>query len=246
MLVQAESGVVSLTGTPDAPAKVGISIADIGSGLYAYSSILAALLQRGATGRGGRIDISMLECLTEWVMPPIYSWQGTGRIPERLGLRHNMLTPYGVYACADAAVNFSIQNEREWRRFCEQVLQTPELAEDPRFAGNGNRMQNRAAMDAIIDSVFSAHTRAEILARMDAAQIANSSVNDVAEVAAHPQLRVRRRWAQVDSPAGPIDALLPPHNLANAPSRMGPVPALGQHTAEILAELDSTQGVLPQ
>lgn len=246
MLVQAESGVVSLTGTPDAPAKVGVSIADIGSGLYAYSSILAALLQRAQTGRGGRIDISMLECLAEWVMPPIYSWQGTGRIPERLGLRHNMLAPYGVYACADAAVNFSIQNEREWRRFCEQVLHMPELADDPRFAGNANRMANCAAMDALIDSVFSAHTRAEILARMDAAAIANGSLNDVAEVAAHPQLHARHRWAQVDSPVGTIDALLPPHNLKNAPSRMGPVPALGQHTAEILAELDSTQGAFPQ
>ncbi len=145
LLVQAESGVASLTGAADAPAKVGVSIADIGSGLYAYSSILAALLQRGQTGRGGRIDISMLECLTEWVMPPLYSWQGTGKIPERAGLRHNMVTPYGAYACGDGPVNFAIQNEREWRRFCEQVMEMPRLADDARFAGNGCRLENRSS-----------------------------------------------------------------------------------------------------
>jgi itaconate CoA-transferase len=233
LLVQAESGVVSLTGSSDAPAKVGISIADIGSGLYAYSSILAALLQRGQTGRGGRIDISMLECLTEWVMPPLYSWQGTGTIPGRAGLRHNMVVPYGAYG----SVIFAIQNEREWRRFCEQVLELPELADDSRFAGNAGRLENRAELETLIESHFAQYTRREILARLEKAGIASGAVNDVAEVASHPQLQARARWAQVDSPVGPIAALLPPHNLQNAPPRMGAVPALGEHTDEILREL---------
>lgn len=238
LLVQAESGVVSLTGSPEAPAKVGISIADIGSGLYAYSSILAALLKRERTGRGGRIDISMFECLTEWVMPPLYSWQGTGRIPARAGLRHNMVVPYGAYACSDGAVNFAIQNEREWRRFCEHVLEMPALARDERFAGNGRRLENRAELERLIEDALSRYTRGQALERLDAAGIASGSVNDVAEVAAHPQLKARGRWAMVDSPVGPIDALLPPHNLAGAEPAMGAVPELGQHTQEILRELE--------
>ena len=238
LLVQAESGVVSLTGSPDAPAKVGISIADIGSGLYAYSSILAALLQRQRTGRGQRIDISMLECLAEWVMPPLYSWQGTGKIPARAGMRHNMVVPYGAYACTDGPVNFAIQNEREWRRFCEQVLEMPALADDELYAGNGSRLQNRVSLEALIEMEFSGYTRAEILARLEAAGIANGAVNDVAEVAAHPQLQARGRWTQVNTDAGPIAALLPPHNLRDAPPSMGAVPSLGQHTEEILRELE--------
>ena len=238
LLVQAESGVVSLTGSPAAPAKVGVSIADIGSGLYAYSSILAALLQRERTGRGQRIDISMFECLAEWVMPPLYSWQGTGRIPTRAGMRHNMVVPYGAYACADGSVNFAIQNEREWRRFCEQVLEMPALADDELYAGNGTRLKNRASLEALIETVFSGYTREEVLARLEEAGIASGAVNDVAQLAAHPQLQARGRWAQVDTQAGPIAALLPPHNLANAPSRMGRVPALGEHTEEILRELE--------
>ena len=238
LLVQAESGVVSLTGSADAPAKVGISIADIGSGLYAYSSILAALLQRERTGRGGRIDISMLECLVEWVMPPLYSWQGTGRIPERAGLRHNMVVPYGAYNCADGPVNFAIQNEREWGRFCELVLQMPALAADPRFTGNGRRLENRAELESIIEREFCRWNSAEVLSRLEAAQIASGAVNDVAAVAQHPQLAARARWSQVDSPVGPIPALVPPHNLHNAQPCMGAVPRLGQHTEEILRELE--------
>jgi crotonobetainyl-CoA:carnitine CoA-transferase CaiB-like acyl-CoA transferase len=237
LLVQAESGVVSVTGSPAEPAKVGISIADISSGLYAYSSILAALIARSRTGRGQRIDISMLECLTEWMMPPIYCWQGTGNIPARAGLRHNMIAPYGAYACADGKVLFGIQNEREWQRFCSEVMQTPSLAADARFASNAGRHRNREELERIIEERLSPMTRAAVVALLDRSGIANGSLNDTAEVAAHPQLAARHRWTTADSPAGPIAALLPPHNLQDAPPCMGRVPALGEHTRQILAEL---------
>lgn len=237
LLVQAESGVVSVTGSPDAPAKVGASIADIAAGLYAYSSILAALLNRHRTGTGERIDISMLECLTEWMMPALYVWHGTGRIPARVGVRHSMIVPYGAYACSGGSVNFAIQNQREWARFCDRVLEMPEMADDPRFAANADRLRNRAELESLIEKRFSTVNQAEVLARLDRANIANGAVNDVAAVAAHPQLTARDRWIEVESPVGSIPALLPPHNLLHAPPRMGAVPALGQHTQEILAEL---------
>jgi itaconate CoA-transferase len=237
LLVQAESGVVSVTGTAEEPAKVGISIADISSGLYAYSSVLAALIARGRTGRGQRIDISMLECLTEWMMPPIYCWQGTSNIPARAGLRHNMIAPYGAYACADGKVLFGIQNEREWVRFCADAMLMPALAADPRFASNAARSTNRTQLEALIETRFRSMTRVEVIAMLDRAGIASGSLNDTAEVAAHPQLAARQRWTTADSPVGTIAALLPPHNLQDAAPRMGRVPALGEHTRQILAEL---------
>ena len=237
MLVQAESGVVSVTGTPDAPAKVGISIADSASGLYAYSSILAALINRDRTGKGERIDISMLECLTEWMMPPIYVWRGSGHAPARAGIRHNMVVPYGAYACADGAVIFSIQNEREWRRFCAQVLGRPSLADDDRFATNASRVRNRVELERLIEDRFHASTRSDLLALLDRADIASGALNDVAGIATHPQLAARHRWVEVSSPVGAIPAFLPPHNLQHAPAHMRGVPALGEHTQEILAEL---------
>jgi len=237
LLVQAESGVVSVTGSPEEPAKVGISIADISSGLYAYSSILAALIARGVTGRGQRIDISMLECLTEWMVPPISCWQGTGKLPERAGLRHNMIAPYGAYACSDGRVLFGVQNEREWLRFCAGVMEMPELAADARFASNAARSGNRAQLERLIEERFGRMTRAEVVTLLERAGIANGSLNDTAEAAAHPQLAARRRWTTVASPAGTIAALLPPHNLQDSAACMGPVPALGEHTRQILAEL---------
>lgn len=237
MLVQAESGVVSLTGLPDAAAKVGISIADISAGLYAYSSILTAIIQRGVTGKGERIDISMLECLAEWVSPPLSVWHGTGKVPARAGIRHNMIVPYGAYACADGAVMFAIQNAAEWRRFCDAVMGAPELAEDNRFRTNSDRLKNRDALEALIEKRFLPRSRPEVLGWLEAADIATGSVNDVPAVANHPQLAARKRWTTVASPGGDIPALIPPHNLQGAPSRMGPVPALGQHTNEVLAEL---------
>lgn len=237
LLIQAEAGVVSVTGTADAPAKVGVSIADISAGLYAYSSILTALLQRAQTGRGERIDISMFECLAEWMMPSIYVWQGTGRIPARVGVRHNMIVPYGAYRCADSSVNFAIQNEREWSRFCHTVLQLPHLATDERFATNAQRLQNRAELEALIEQQFAEFTAREVMMRLDHANIANGAVNDVPAVVNHEQLAERGRWANVSTPNGMIAALLPPHNLQGAPPNMGAVPALGEHSQQIMAEL---------
>lgn len=237
LLVQAESGIVGLTGGPDTPAKVGVSVADISSGLYAYSSILAALLRRGQTGKGERIEISMLECLTEWMMPPIYWWKGNGQILPRMGVRHNMIVPYGAYACADGSVIFAIQSEREWRRFCDLVLGDAARADDERFATNAGRVRHRVALERLIEDRFGARSRADVLALLDEADIASGVVNDVAGVVAHPQLSARHRWVSVETEAGSIPALLPPHNLQGVEPRMGAVPALGEHTQEVLAEL---------
>ncbi len=243
MLVQAEAGIIGMTGTADAPAKVGVSIADIGGGHYAYSSILAALLNRNKTGRGERIDISMLECMTEWMMPPLNVWQGTGRAPLRAGVRHNMVVPYGAYRCADGDVMLAVQTDREWRRLCSAVLDAPALAYDPRFVSNELRVANRVSLEEMIEAHFSRRTRAQVIALLEAADIPTGAMNDLAAVAAHPQLAARNRWASVDSPGGPFSALLPPHNLHGAPPRMGAVPALGEHTQEILAELsDAPRG----
>ena len=237
LLVQAEAGVVSMTGTPDMPAKVGVSIADIGAGLYGYSSILAALINRSRLGTGERIDISMLECLAEWMTPPLYVFQGTGKVPARAGVRHNMVVPYGAYACADGAVLLAVQNEREWRRFCSEVLSAPELADDERFVTNERRVANRGELERLIEERFRKQSTAEVTTSLTRADIPTGAMNDVPAVAAHPQLAARRRWATVDTPGGPIPALLPPHNLQHAPPRMGAVPALGEHSAEILSEL---------
>jgi itaconate CoA-transferase len=237
LLIQAESGVVSVTGTPDTPAKVGVSIADIAAGLYSYSSILTALWNRERTGCGERIDISMFECLTEWMMPPIYVWLGTGDIPARVGVRHNMIVPYGAYRCADGSVNFAIQNEREWSRFCTDVLHLPALVHNERFATNVQRLKNRAELEALIEQQFARLSVSEVIARLDHAEIANGAVNDVRAVASHTQLAERGRWVKVPSPNGMIPALLPPHNLMGAPPHMGAVPALGEHTQQVLAEL---------
>jgi crotonobetainyl-CoA:carnitine CoA-transferase CaiB-like acyl-CoA transferase len=237
LLVQAESGVVSLTGSAEAPAKVGISIADIAAGLYAYSSILAALISRDRTGTGRRIDISMLECLTEWMMPPLYAWMDRGVSPGRMGARHNMIVPYGAYSCSDGTVMFAVQNDREWRRLCAEVLSDGSLADDPRFLTNAERLASREALETIMESRFRHSTVAEISARLAAADIATGVVNSTAEVADHPQLRARERWVRVQSELGSLPALLPPHNIDGLTPRMGAVPALGADTGDILDEL---------
>jgi crotonobetainyl-CoA:carnitine CoA-transferase CaiB-like acyl-CoA transferase len=237
MLVQGESGVVSVTGSGDVPAKVGVSIADIASGMYAYSSILAALYTRERTGKGERIDVSMLECLTEWMMPALYVWHGTQRVVARAGVRHNMIVPYGAYACADGDVMFAIQTDREWRRFCADVMESPALADDDRFVTNAKRVENRVALESMIDARFATRTRADVMASLERADLATGAVNDVPGVMAHEQLAARNRWTTVDSPGGEIPALLPPHNLQHVTPRMGRVPALGEHTQEVLATL---------
>jgi len=230
MLIQAESGVVSMTGTPDEPVKVGISVADIASGLYAYSSALAALYRRERTGSGERIDISMLECMTEWMMPPLYTFLGTGKAPARAGLRHNMIVPYGAYRCADGQVLFAIQSDPEFRRFCDAVLGDAALAAHADHATNAARLSNREALEARISATLSALPVTEVVARLDRGDIAYAVVNDVAAVATHAQLAARERWTTVETEAGAIPALLPPHNLASVTPVMGRVPALGEHS----------------
>jgi len=240
MLVQAESGVVSITGSADSPAKVGVSIADIASGMYAYSSILAALLRRERSGIGGRIDIAMLECLAEWMTPALSVWQGTGKVPARVGVRHNMIVPYGAYACADGPVLFAIQTQREWQRFCTQVMENPSLERDPRFATNADRLANRAALEGAIEGRFRAMARADVIERLERADIPTGAVNDVPDVVAHPQLASRGRWRAVTVGGATAPALLPPHNLEDASPRMDAVPALGEHTGDVLGELGHT------
>ena len=186
---------------------------------------------------GERIEISMLECLAEWATPAIYVWQGTGKMPERSGARHNMIVPYGAYPCADGIVTFAIQNDREWRRFCDEVVCMPELFNDERFATNAKRVSQRNELEKIIEWYLRSLTRSEVMTRLDGAKIANGDINDVAAVAQHPQLTARERWVNVQSPVGEIPALIPPHNLESAPAQMRSVPALGEHSQEILAEL---------
>ena len=239
LLIQAEAGFLSVTGTSEAPAKAGCSIADIAAGMHAYSSILAALLQRGRTGAGCRLDISMLEATVEWMGFPLYYAFDGAAPPPRAGAAHATIYPYGPFPAGDGqTVMLGLQNEREWAVFCEQVLRRPALAADARFASNPLRNAARAELRAIIVEAFAALTGDELVRRLDAAQIANARVNDMAAVWAHPQLRARGRWVGVGSPVGELPALLPPGSGDTAwPPRMDPVPALGQHTDAILAEL---------
>jgi crotonobetainyl-CoA:carnitine CoA-transferase CaiB-like acyl-CoA transferase len=237
LLVQSEAGLVSITGTPGTPSKVGISIADIAAGMYAFSGILAALLRRERTGEGAALDVSLFDSLAEWMGYPAYFTEYGGTQPERTGARHAAIAPYGPYAAGDGKIVYlGLQNEREWTRFCERVLACPELAGDPRFNSNAQRVENSAALDAAIERVVATLTADELVHRLDAAGIANARMNTVREFIDHPQLTARDRWRQVDSPAGPIRALAPPFEIG-ARAAMGPVPALGQHTDAILREL---------
>ncbi|MBT2325919.1 CoA transferase [Variovorax paradoxus] len=237
LLIQSEAGFVSVTGTPDEPCKAGPSIADIAAGMYAYSSILAALMQRGQTGKGQRIDISMLESLAEWTSYPLYyAFEGAAP-PPRTGASHATIYPYGPFPTGDGnMVMLGLQNEREWASFCETVLQRPALTADPRFTANFKRVAERDALRGIIVEAFSSLTRTQVVARLELAQIANAQVNTMHDVWAHPQLKARGRWTEVGSPKGPLPAMLPPGTWDVGP-RMDPVPALGQHTDAILAEL---------
>ena len=242
LLIQSEAGFLSITGTPDDPSKAGCSIADIAAGMYAYTNILAALLERGRTGRGRHIDVSMLESMVEWMSYPLYySYEGAAP-PPRAGAAHATIYPYGPFPSGDGrTVMLGLQNEREWGLFCERVLQRPELARDPRFVSNSKRTNDRETLRAIIVEVFSHLSAEQVIERLEAAQIANARMNDMHAVWEHEQLKARRRWTEVGTPAGPLPALLPP-GMPDADARMDPVPALGQHTDAILRELGYTPG----
>ncbi|HQR97457.1 MULTISPECIES: CaiB/BaiF CoA-transferase family protein [unclassified Polaromonas] len=238
LLIQSEAGFLSVTGTPDEPCKAGNSVADIAAGMYAYSSILAALLQRGKTGQGSHIDVSMLESLAEWMGYPMYYAYAGAPPPPRSAASHATIYPYGPFAAGDGGtVMLGLQNEREWVIFCKVVLQQPELATDARFDSNARRNEHREALKAIILAAFAGMSTAEVTARLDEAQIANARMNSMAELWAHPQLKARDRWRQVASPVGDIPALLPPGRINSFDYRMDPIPAVGQHTRAILREL---------
>jgi len=238
LLIQAEAGFLSVTGTPAERAKAGASIADIAAGMYAYSGILSALIERSRTGSGCRVEVSMLESMVEWMGYPLYYAFDGAPPPPRAGAAHATIFPYGPFVAGDGrTVMLGLQNEREWTSFCSVVLRRPELAADERFSANSRRVANRAELDPLIRAALGSLSADELVARLDAAQIANAGVNDMHDVWHHPQLAARRRWVEVGSPAGPIPALLPPVTSDGFTPRMGDVPALGEHTEAILAEL---------
>jgi itaconate CoA-transferase len=236
LLVQAEAGVLAVTGSPDAPAKAGISVADIAGGMYAYSGILAALLQRDRTGRGGTVAVSLFGALTEWMSHPLQLARLTGRAPARTGARHATIVPYGGYLTGDGdEILIGIQNEDEWDRLCRVVLDAPDMAEDPRLAGNEGRVHYRNEVEQRVSAAVARLATADLLARLEQAAIAYASVNSVEDVLAHPQLA--GAWTPVAAGAGSVDVLRPPVRHGGFAPVLGPVPAHGQHTAAVLAEL---------
>ncbi|MBA1246277.1 CoA transferase [Pseudomonas zeshuii] len=249
LLIQGEGGFLSVTGGPgeDEIAKAGCSIADIAAGMYAFSGILSALLLRGRTGKGSQVDISMLESLVEWMGYPMYYAYEGAEPPPRAGASHSTIYPYGPFPCADGGtVMLGLQNEREWAAFCEKVLRQPELQADERFSANYRRTANRQSLRDIIVGTFAQLSAEQILERLEDAQIANAKVNDMHGVWAHPQLRARHRWVEVDSPRGKLPALLPPATNSAFTARMDPIPALGEHSEAILAELGFTSQAIDQ
>jgi len=237
LLVQCETGLLSVTGTPEAPAKVGISIADISAGMFTFSGVLAALYERERTGLGQDLEISMLEALGEWMSQPYLYAEYGGSPPPRAGARHASIAPYGPFQAADGNVFLGLQNEREWAAFCRTVVRLPDLADDPRFAGNALRVDNLEELHAVIGPVLAALPVAEITARLEEAGIANARLRDMHEYSAHPQLEARDRWRDVATPVGPARSSLPPVTVRGREAAMGPVPALGEHTEAVLAEL---------
>ena len=238
LLVQAESGLISINGSADEPAKVAISVADIAAGMYSLTSILTALFARARSGEGTSIEISMLEALGEWMSYPLYYAMYGGASPPRVGARHAAIAPYGPFPTKGGDVVYlGIQNEREWVAFCEQVLRRPEVAADDRFDSNPKRMKNRVALDAVIGSVFDTESATEIVARLERARIAHGDLNTVQQFADHPQLTARDRWGEVGSSAGRLRALLPPGVFESFECRMDAIPDVGEHTDAILSEL---------
>ncbi len=236
LLIQAEAGLLSITGSESEMAKAGISIADIAGGMYAYSGILNALLLRARTGAGSSIEVSLLDCLAEWMGYPLYYAYDGAAPPARTGAMHATIYPYGPFQAGDGkTVMIAIQNEREWALFCDQVLGAPQLAFDARFDSNAKRSGNRLELAPIVRERLAQLPAADLIALLDTASIANARVNTVDGLREHPQLRARERWTEVGSPAGPLPALRPPPlSDAYAPA-MGAIPALGEHTDGVLA-----------
>jgi itaconate CoA-transferase len=237
LLVQCEAGLVSITGTPETPSKVGISAADIAAGMYAYSGVLSALFRRERTGEGATLEVSMLEALGEWMGFPAYFAGYGGGEPRRSGAAHAAIAPYGPFGCGDGEVVFlGIQNEREWRKFCEEVLGDEGMAEDHRFDKNSRRVENRDELHAEIGKVFSGLSSEEILDRLEGAGVANARMRTVRQFLDHPQLEARNRWREFGSPVGPLRGLLPPATLEGAEPVMAPIPEVGEHNQKLLAE----------
>jgi crotonobetainyl-CoA:carnitine CoA-transferase CaiB-like acyl-CoA transferase len=237
MLVQSEAGLIAMTGTPEVPSKTGVAAADIAAGLYAFSGVLAALVRRGSTGQGGHVEVSMFDAIVEWMGYPLYTTMYTGAAPPRSGLGHAAIVPYDGYPTLEGGrLLIGVQNDRGWVALTRDVLERPELAEDPRYATNVARVAHRGEVDALVADVTRTLAAEEIVARLDAAGIPNAALNEVEQVANHPQLQARDRWREVGTPGGPIRAVLPPITLDGEQARMDPIPALGEHTDEILRE----------
>jgi itaconate CoA-transferase len=238
LLIQSESGLLSVTGTPETPAKAGCSIVDIAAGMYAYTNVLAALIQRGKTGKGCNIDVSMLESMAEWMSFPLYYAYDGAQPPPRAGAAHATIYPYGPFPVGDGnVVMLGLQNEREWAIFCDKVLEQPQLKTDPRFSTSSRRSSARQELHAIIVEAFSRFTAPQVVKRLDDAQIGNAAMNDMRQMWEHAQLHARKRWTEVDSPNGKIRAMRPPGVPDNFDARMDPIPAVGEHTDAILAEI---------
>ena len=237
LLIQAESGLISVTGTPETPSRVGISAADIATGMYAFSGILAALLRRARTGEGANVKIAMLDALGEWMMHPMYRAAYAGSPPPRVPTSHPLLAPYGAHRTQDGQVIFGLQNEREWATFCTKVLRKPEMRTDPRFSSMRARCDHREALTALIEDLFTTMTSLDVVALLDAAGIANGRLNESIEVWDHEQFAARGKWRDVNTEAGLVRALLPPFTFTDFEAVMGDVPVLGQHTDEVLRDL---------
>jgi itaconate CoA-transferase len=236
LLVQCETGLVMSTGTPEAPSKAGLSVADIATGMYAYSGILTALYDRERTGQGAALHVAMIDALGEWMSQPAYFSAYGQEPPRRTGARHPSISPYGPFRAGDGSVFFGIQNEREWLILCRDILQRPDLAADPRFATNTARVARHEELTEIIEDAFAGRDADELSAALDAAGIASARLRTPAELTRHPQLLARDRWHPVHTPGGDIDALLPPVQIAGLEPVMGAVPALGEHTQAIREE----------
>lgn len=238
LLVQCQTGLVSLTGTPEGTARTGISVADIAAGMYAYSGILTALYTRATTGRAHPVEVSLFEALAEWMGQPAYYTRYGGTQPPRLGTQHATIAPYGTFRAADGGeILLSVQNEREWAALCEEFLGDPSLTEDPRFATGPARVAHRAEVNALVAERCAREDAEALLRTLERIGIACAGVNDVPAFLDHPVLAARGRWSEVETPAGRVEALLPPADLKGVPPRMDPVPAVGEHTESILTAL---------